>query len=81
MDPKEYREYLFSRAYFRDRLLWVFGLAIVLTGLERVGLLDGVGSGVPGRAYAAVLVTTLIVAMWIVCAVLGVVGLYRWLRA
>ena len=81
MDPKAYRESLFSRAYFRDRLLWLCALALGFTAAERLGLLHALEPGIPGRARVAVLVTTVTVAMWLVAGVLGAIGLYRWLRA
>ncbi|WP_436343910.1 hypothetical protein [Natronorubrum sp. FCH18a] len=82
MDFDEYREYYFSRSYFRNRILLIACLVLAI-GIGRwTGLLDSsAASGMTGRMYAIQLVVLVIAVGWVVIAVLGVIGLYRWLRA
>ncbi|AEH35532.1 hypothetical protein [Halopiger xanaduensis] len=81
MDSNDYRDYLFSAAYVRNRAIWLCVVVLAFTAAERLGLLEGLDPSVPGRAYGAVVFTAVIVAVWVILAVVGLLGLYRWLRS
>ncbi|AFZ71536.1 hypothetical protein [Natronobacterium gregoryi] len=64
----------------RRELLWA-GLAIAaITIVGWLVVFDGLETGAP-RVLSAQLGTPLVVGTWLVLAVLGVVGLYRWFRS
>jgi hypothetical protein len=81
-DDDTYLDYYLSRRWFRDR---VVVLALVFVG---VLVVQWLGFGLPDlgpfselpRGPAVLLVAALVTGMWLVFAVVGVVGLLRWLR-
>lgn len=81
-DDDTYLEYYLSRRWLRDR---VVVLALVFVGFLVVQWL---GLGLPDlgpfsespRGPAILLVAVLVVGMWLVFAVVGAIGLLRWLR-
>ncbi|MDG5761632.1 hypothetical protein QA600_20095 [Natronococcus sp. A-GB1] len=81
-DDDTYLDYYLSRRWLRDRLVvlaLVFVSVFVVQWLG-IGLPDlGPFSEAP-RGPAVLLVTVLVTAMWVVLAVVGAIGLLRWLR-
>ncbi|ELY98844.1 hypothetical protein C482_11213 [Natrialba chahannaoensis JCM 10990] len=83
MDKDDYLEYYLSREFFRDRLLVlclvVAGVAVVQwLGIE-LAVLDS--SVEHPRAIVVQVLAVLIIGMWLVLAVLGTIGLVRWVRS
>jgi hypothetical protein len=81
-DDDTYLDYYLSRRWLRDR---VVVLALVFVG---VLVAQWLGLGLPDlgqfseapRGPAILFVAVLVVGMWLVFAVIGAIGLVRWLR-
>ena len=82
MDFDEYREYYFSRSYVRNRILLIACLVLAISIGRWTGLLEASSfSGMEGRAYVLQILVLVIAVGWVILAVVGLIGLVRWVRA
>ncbi|WP_049927235.1 hypothetical protein [Halopiger goleimassiliensis] len=81
MDADDLREHYLSGRYLRNRLVLLACLTVVGIVVRLAGWLEpDVGSGTAGRELVLQLVVGGIVVGWLFAAVVGLIGLLRWLR-
>ncbi|WP_440764828.1 hypothetical protein [Natronorubrum sp. DTA7] len=76
MDADDYRGYL------RNRVLLLACLAVAIGAARWTGLLAPSSfSGMEGRAFVLQIIALVIAVGWVAIAVIGLIGLVRWVRA